>query len=138
MRKYNTASIRHGYHCAVCDWPIIDACCNDSFNDFKDASEWDWWLYCSNKGCVNHEGEGVWQQWPSWVVRDDPRENIVIPDDVVGFGIRPRDGGAIIGFIPNKVALHPPHTDAYRTKYDEVPLMLYREIGDGKATSTTG
>lgn len=28
---------------------------------------WDWWMYCSNKGCIHHEGEGVFQETPDWV-----------------------------------------------------------------------
>jgi hypothetical protein len=66
-----TAQIRSGWHCRDCGWPIIDACCNDSFNDFKDAEEWDWWMYCSNKGCANHEGTGVFQVWPNWIEEDE-------------------------------------------------------------------
>ena len=38
--------------------------------NFKDADEWDWWYYCSNKGCKNHEGEGVFQGTPKWIFAD--------------------------------------------------------------------
>lgn len=64
------ASVREGYHCAECGWPIVDAACNGSFSDFADAKNWDWWLYCSNKGCVNHRGTGVFQDWPTWAKKD--------------------------------------------------------------------
>lgn len=67
-----TASIRNGVHCRDCGWPIVDACCNCEFSGFKDSSQWDWWFYCSNKGCKNHEGEGVFQDRPDWIENDTP------------------------------------------------------------------
>lgn len=69
--KLNTITILQGFHCKDCGWPIIDACCNDEFCNFKDASKWDWWVYCSNKGCVNHEGNGIFQEDPSWFEADE-------------------------------------------------------------------
>lgn len=66
------ATIRQDLTCAQCGWPIVDACCNDSFCNFQDAAEWDWWYYCSNKGCKNHEGEGVSQNFPSWIKQVKP------------------------------------------------------------------
>lgn len=65
-----TARVKLGFHCNDCGWPIIDACCNYEFTRFKDAGDWDWWLYCSNKGCVNHDGEGIFQGLPKWVVKN--------------------------------------------------------------------
>ena len=65
----NTSTLEHGYHCVTCDWPVIFSCCNDEFTNFKDAKNWDWWLYCTNKGCKNHDGEGIWQNIPNWVDR---------------------------------------------------------------------
>lgn len=62
-----TTSILENNHCKDCGWPVIHACCNDDFQKHKDAKTWDWWLYCSNKGCKNHEGEGVFQDWPDWI-----------------------------------------------------------------------
>jgi hypothetical protein len=59
--------MRSGAKCKSCGWPIVDAVCTDEFDNFKDADQWDWWLYCSNKGCDNHDGEGVWQDTPKWV-----------------------------------------------------------------------
>ena len=67
---YATAEILKGKHCNCCGWPIVFVCCNDSFNDFEDAIDWDWWYYCSNKSCEHHEGEGIWQDTPDWVSRD--------------------------------------------------------------------
>jgi len=63
----NTASISGKIFCKDCGWPVIHACCNDEFRNFKDAYQWDWWYYCSNKGCQNHDGEGVFQNDPDWV-----------------------------------------------------------------------
>lgn len=61
-----TASILEGNPCE-CGWPVIHACCNDEFVNFQDAGKWDWWVYCTNKGCKNHQGEGVHYSWPEWI-----------------------------------------------------------------------
>lgn len=53
--------------CKDCGSPIIHACCNGIFINFKDADKWDWWQYCSNKGCINHDGEGVFQNPLDWI-----------------------------------------------------------------------
>jgi hypothetical protein len=66
----DTAEIYEGKECKICGWPIIFACCNGAFREFADASEWDWWVYCSNKGCVNHHGEGTFQYLPDWVINN--------------------------------------------------------------------
>lgn len=66
-----TASILEKAFCRNCGWPIIDACCNGTFTLFKDSAKWDWWLYCSNKGCKNHDGEGVFQDTPDWIGYED-------------------------------------------------------------------
>lgn len=67
-KKHNTASVYKDHRCKECGWPIINACCDDGFQNFKDAIEWDWWLYCSNKACKNHDGEGLgkYQELPLW------------------------------------------------------------------------
>ena len=74
--KYDTVTIKKNAYCGDCGWPIIFVCCNGPFQDFKDASEWDWWLYCSNKVCENHDGEGVFQNRPNWVSNDIPSNSI--------------------------------------------------------------
>lgn len=66
----NTAEISGDRVCKECGWPVVFACCNGKFRDFKDAADWDWWMYCSNKGCTHHEGEGVFQNLPLWVERE--------------------------------------------------------------------
>lgn len=63
------------YYCDDCKWPAVFACCNGSFTDYKDAGDWDWWLYCSNKGCENHDGEGIFQKIPDWA-RNESSENV--------------------------------------------------------------
>ena len=71
--KENTARILDGHHCTSCGWPIIDACCNAPFTLYEDAKDWDWWFYCSNKGCENHSGHGVFQMWPDWVSKGESK-----------------------------------------------------------------
>lgn len=39
------ANILKNKKCKDCGWPVIDACCNGSFQNFKDASRWDWWQH---------------------------------------------------------------------------------------------
>ena len=62
-----TASIFRNRYCAECGWPIISSCCNYEVLEFRDAADWDWWVYCSNKGCKNHDGEGILQDTPGWI-----------------------------------------------------------------------
>jgi len=68
--KVNSASIWENVHCIKCGWPVIHACCNDEFRGYKNADIYDWWAYCSNKGCENHEGEGIFQDTPEWIEED--------------------------------------------------------------------
>lgn len=63
----DTAEIYKNKHCKDCRWPIIFACCNGTFREYRDAAKWDWWVYCSNKGCINHWGEGLFQGLPNWI-----------------------------------------------------------------------
>ena len=52
--------------CRDCSWPVVDACCNDGLAVTEPYCDWDWWIYCSNPTCVNHVGEGVFQNNPEW------------------------------------------------------------------------
>lgn len=61
-----TASILKNAYCKACNWPIIDVVCNDEMSSGV-YGKWDWWQYCSNKGCKNHVGEGVFQNDPEFV-----------------------------------------------------------------------
>jgi len=70
FKQYDTATISGKTFCKDCGWPVVDVCCNDEFQNYKDAKDWDWWLYCSNKGCKNHDGEGIFQDMPEWVEQD--------------------------------------------------------------------
>lgn len=64
-----SASILKNHHCKNCGWPIITTCVNDEMLQFVETQgeSWDWWQYCSNKGCKNHKGEGVFQNTPDWI-----------------------------------------------------------------------
>lgn len=59
----NTAEIMKDKVCE-CGWPIIFACCNW---DYKPSHNYDWWVYCTNKGCSHHKGEGIFQDEPDWI-----------------------------------------------------------------------
>jgi len=72
--KDESAYIIENEHCKECGWPIVHTCCNDEMHDFAEQETgelWDWWLYCSNKGCKNHKGEGVFQNWPEWAEENE-------------------------------------------------------------------
>lgn len=64
--EYSSASIS-GKHCTDCGWPVVEVCCNGNFLDKISEDVWDWWVYCSNKSCVNHEGEGQFQNSIHWI-----------------------------------------------------------------------
>lgn len=66
MKKadYASADILTNVHCKDCGWPVIE-CVNGLW-----MGTWDWWDYCSNKDCINHEGEGVFQDIVKWIERD--------------------------------------------------------------------
>jgi len=88
MRKSNSATLPDDMYCKDCGWPIVDACCNDEFRNFKDAGTYDYWAYCSNKGCENHDGEGYLQVDPTWMgrVKKEPPDN-TIKCDKCGYDI---------------------------------------------------
>lgn len=60
--------------CVNCGSEVLDFTCNYDFYILRDdpekglACEWDWWLLCENVDCINHYGEGVWQDTPEWVI----------------------------------------------------------------------
>lgn len=61
------ATIFKANRCKECKWPIVFALCNDGMGVTSPYGESDWWYYCANKTCVNHAGEGVFQDTPDWV-----------------------------------------------------------------------
>jgi hypothetical protein len=62
------ASILKDHVCANCEWPIVFVLSNDGFTEFKPGLEdSDYYVYCSNKNCCNHEGSDYGQQHPPWV-----------------------------------------------------------------------
>ena len=66
-----TAKMYDRVKCKDCGWPVVFACCNYPFTKFEDSGLYDWWVYCSNKGCKNHHGEGIFQDTPEWMVKND-------------------------------------------------------------------
>ena len=54
--------------CKKCKWQVVFALCNDEM-----ACDWDYWNYCSNKGCENHVGEGIFQNTPDWIEFEEPK-----------------------------------------------------------------
>lgn len=66
MTKENTATMMNNCHCEDCGWPVIHTCCNDAMTTF----EVDYWIYCSNKCCKHHGGEGsAFGKYPDFIVR---------------------------------------------------------------------
>jgi hypothetical protein len=67
---YDTATINEEEHCSDCGWPIIHVCCNGTFTEFSGST--DYWIYCSNKACKNHNGEGGgFQDYPEWAITEE-------------------------------------------------------------------
>lgn len=61
----------HKHYCKECSWPVVVCLVNDDFGAFVQSQKtgvWDYWAYCSNKGCSNHNGEGFYQQDPPWAL----------------------------------------------------------------------
>lgn len=54
----STVWIKRDIACKDCGFPVITVCCNGTMVTHKDAGDFDYWSYCANKGCVNHEGSG--------------------------------------------------------------------------------
>ncbi len=59
------------FHCHACGWPVVFACNNEGFCMSPAHNMWDWWVYCSKKSCENHSGEGIFQDLPDWMEKDD-------------------------------------------------------------------
>jgi hypothetical protein len=71
---HRSASIKKNTYCKACHFPVVFVCCNGDMQDYAmrtTGAMWDWWLYCANKGCVNHVGEGLFQGKPNWTYRYD-------------------------------------------------------------------
>jgi hypothetical protein len=62
-----TARLREEAHCLACGWPVIVAFCNDGMARTAPYSGWDNWIYCSNKTCRHHGGEGIFHNMPEWI-----------------------------------------------------------------------
>lgn len=64
-------SILRNSHCEICKWPVVFALCNDEME-----CDFDYWCYCSNKGCTNHKGEGFYSgavDYPDFVKNGEPK-----------------------------------------------------------------
>lgn len=64
-------SILKNSHCEICKWPVVFALCNDAME-----CDFDYWCYCSNKGCSNHKGEGFYSGgcgYPDFVKKGEPK-----------------------------------------------------------------
>lgn len=56
-------NINYFVKCKCCGWLGVEVCTNDGFlnNMEEDYQYSDYWVYCLNKGCVNHHGYPVGQ-----------------------------------------------------------------------------
>jgi hypothetical protein len=62
-----TAKMRENAFCENCGWPVIFAFCNDGMGQMAPYSDWDNWIYCANKTCLHHGGEGIYHNVPEWI-----------------------------------------------------------------------
>jgi hypothetical protein len=62
-----TAKIREDAYCLDCGWPVVFAHCIDAMAKRDPYSAWNSWIYCSNKVCKHHNGDGVFHNMPSWI-----------------------------------------------------------------------
>ena len=44
--------------CKECNWPVIDIEIKDEFRHYKDNELYNYFIYCTNKQCINHKGQG--------------------------------------------------------------------------------
>ena len=71
LNRDDTGYIMDGVHCTACGWPVVYARVCDKFRDFvlenTKFHDAEWWAYCLNKGCDNHQGEEISQEnMPYW------------------------------------------------------------------------
>ena len=62
-----TAKLREYAFCANCGWPVVYVFCNDGMAHTAPYSGWDNWIYCANKTCRHHAGEGIFHNMPDWI-----------------------------------------------------------------------
>lgn len=70
VKTVSSSKLHSKVGCKDCGWPVIECCCNNEMSSGEWGS-WDWWMYCSNKGCKNHKGEGIFQDKPDWTFREE-------------------------------------------------------------------
>lgn len=54
------------YICSECAGSVVGICNNTALEKFEFD---DWIAYCTNKECVNHEGQGYFQELPNFMVK---------------------------------------------------------------------
>ncbi len=61
--------------CLSCHWPVLMALNNSNFCDKmpKEDQCFDRYVYCTNKGCDNHEGESQHQSDIDWIIYPEKR-----------------------------------------------------------------
>lgn len=64
MKPNHDVSVMSGYYCNGCGYLVLDVINNFDVETFRD---WDYFCYCANKGCENHNGEGYFQSLPDFV-----------------------------------------------------------------------
>lgn len=68
MKQYkeiSDTSLVDDAHCIECGEMVVMQCNNTQLTKFEHD---DWFCYCANKECPNHEGEGFFQAYPDWMV----------------------------------------------------------------------
>lgn len=55
------------WRCAECGWSVLTVPVNGAMAVDPRWAGNDWWSYCTNKACVRHVGESVFQDAPDWV-----------------------------------------------------------------------
>ena len=54
--------------CKDCGNPVLGYLCNDFSKYRKESTAWDYWYSCGNILCQNHQGSGVFQNAPDWMI----------------------------------------------------------------------
>lgn len=57
-------------NCKECGYPVADYLCNNSVVEKRpEATNYDYWMSCTNKNCKYHYGEGYLMEDPTWIER---------------------------------------------------------------------
>ena len=58
MQKHDTWLLNGT--CEACGAAVVVVACNAEMHTHRDASSFDYWMYCSSKACKNHDGNGIY------------------------------------------------------------------------------